>query len=174
MLERPQPSEYLAYYATYITKVPDDGDVLELLGAQEAEIRRLAAACSADQEEHRYAPGKWSVREVMGHLIDAERIFGHRAFRIGRGDETPLPGFDENRYIADSDYHSRPLASLVDELGLAREANLALFRNLPQEAWQRIGTANGHPVSVRALAFILAGHTNHHLAILGERYGVAA
>ncbi len=173
MVERPETSEYATFYAGYISKVPD-GDVLQLLTEQESEVRRLAGACSAEQEEHRYAPGKWSVREVMGHLIDAERIFGQRAFRIGRGDETPLPGFDENQYIVASNYHELPLATLVDELGLVRKANLALFRNLPPEAWQRVGTANGHPVSVRALAFIMAGHTNHHLGILRERYGVSS
>jgi hypothetical protein len=173
MVERPEASEYATFYAGYISKVPE-GDVLEMLGDQESLFRRLPNSCSPDREVYRYADGKWSVREVVGHLIDAERVFGHRAFRIGRGDETPLPGFDEQKYIAGSDYHARPLASLADELAAVRATNLTLFRHLPPAAWTRVGTANTHPVSVRALAFILAGHTNHHLGFLGERYGVNA
>ncbi len=173
MLARPEPSEYATFYAGYISKVPE-GDVLALMSDQESRLRRLPNSCTPEQELHRYAPEKWSVRELVGHLIDGERIFGYRAFRIGRGDETPLAGFDENQYIAASDYHSRPLASLADELAAVRATNLTLFRHLPPAAWTRVGTANTHPVSVRALAFILVGHTNHHLAILAERYGVNA
>lgn len=173
MLTKPDASEYATFYGGYISKVPE-GDVLGLLAEQEGRLRRLPSSCTPDQEVHRYAPEKWSVREVVGHLLDGERIFGYRAFRIGRGDQTPLPGFDEGLYVANSDYHSRPLASLADELAAIRATNLTLFRHLPDEAWPRIGTANGQPVSVRALAFIMAGHTNHHFGILVERYGVNA
>jgi DinB superfamily len=171
MIEKPSESEYAPFYAGYIARIPAE-DVLEILSRQTTELRGLAAAASPDREVFRYAPGKWSVREVFGHLIDGERVFGHRAFRIGRGDQTPLPGFEENQYVAASGYHDRDLASLVEEFALVRAANLAIFHNLAGDAWRRLGTANNHPVSVRALAFIMAGHVNHHLTILGERYGL--
>lgn len=172
MIERPNETEFAPFYAGYISKVPE-GDVLELLREQKDRILRLAEAAGPEQEVFRYAPGKWSVREVFGHLTDAERVFGYRAFRFGRADETPLSGFDENHYIAHSAYHSRPLASLAEELALARAINLVTFEHLAAEDWLRTGTANGFPVSVRALAFILVGHMSHHLGILRERYGVA-
>jgi len=171
MIEKPSESEYAPFYAGYIARIPAE-DVLEILGRQSTELRELADAASPDQEVFRYAPGKWSVREVFGHLIDGERIFGHRVFRIGRGDQTPLPGFDENHYVAASGYHDRDLASLAEEFALVRAANLAVLHSLSGEDWSRLGTANNYPVSVRALAFIMAGHVNHHLAILGERYGL--
>ena len=171
MIEKPSESEYAPFYAGYIARIPAE-DVLEILGRQTAELRELAAAASPDQEVYRYAPGKWSVREVFGHLIDGERVFGHRAFRFGRGDQTPLPGFEENQYVAASGYHDRDLSSLVEEFALVRAGNLAIFRSLAGDAWSRFGTANNYAVSVRALAFIMAGHVNHHLAILSERYGV--
>ncbi|HEX6900634.1 MAG TPA: DinB family protein [Thermoanaerobaculia bacterium] len=171
MIEKPSESEYAPFYAGYISRIPAE-DVLEILENQSAELRKLADAASPDEEVFRYAPGKWSVREVFGHLIDGERVFGHRAFRIGRGDQTPLPGFDENHYVAASGYHGRTLSSLAAEFALVRAANLTILHSLSGEDWRRLGTANNHPVSVRALAFIMAGHVNHHLAILGERYGL--
>lgn len=173
MIDKPNPSEYAPFYAGYISEVPA-GDVLELLERQITRLRHLAAAASPAQEVFRYAPEKWSVREVFGHLIDGERVFGYRAFRIGRGDETPLAGFDENHYVSRSGYDSRQLASLADEFALVRAANLAVFQSLSENDWHRLGTANGHPVSVRALAFIMVGHLNHHLAILRDRYGLEA
>lgn len=171
MIEKPNESEYAPFYAGYIAKVPA-ADVLENLERQGSEVRGLAAGVPPEREGFRYAPGKWSVREVFGHLIDGERVFGYRAFRIGRGDQTPLAGFDENEYVAASGYDDRSLASLAEEFALVRAANLAVFHSLSADAWRRLGTANGHPVSVRALAFIMAGHVNHHLALLGERYGL--
>ena len=171
MIEKPNESEYAPFYAGYIARIPAV-DVLEILESQSSELWRLAAAATPEREVFRYAPGKWSVREVFGHLIDGERVFGYRAFRIGRGDQTPLSGFDENEYVAASDYHLRGLQSLAEEFALVRAANLAVFHSLAGDGWRRLGTANGHPVSVRALAFIMAGHVNHHLALLGERYGL--
>jgi len=171
MIERPGESEYAPFYAGYIAKIADV-DVLDLLERQSGHLRALASAASPEQQQFRYAPGKWSVREVFGHLIDGERIFGYRAFRIGRGDQTPLPGFDENEYVAASGYDHRDLASLVEELALVRAANLTVLKNLSEEDWRRIGTANGYPISVRALAFIMAGHVEHHVALLSERYGL--
>jgi hypothetical protein len=171
MTQRPTADEYAPFYAGYIGKVTED-DVLPVLAEQPAILRRLAAAVPPERETYRYAPGKWSVREVAGHLGDVERVFGYRAWRISRGDTTPLSGFDENRYVEASNYGERPLAELVEELATLRQANLALLRSLPPEAWPRLGTANNNPISVRALAYIMAGHVRHHLDVLRERYGV--
>ncbi|HWM90570.1 MAG TPA: DinB family protein [Thermoanaerobaculia bacterium] len=171
MIERPEPGEYAEFYAGYIAGLPP-GDVLEILELQKDQLRHLAATVPADQETFRYAPGKWSLREIAGHLIDAERVFSYRALCISRGDETPLPGFDENFYVARSNFDSRTLSSLIEELTLLRSANLLLFRALAPEDLARLGTANSYPVSVRALAFILAGHLDHHFRVLRERYGI--
>ncbi|MES1243103.1 MAG: DinB family protein [Acidobacteriota bacterium] len=172
MIERPAASEYASFYAGYISSLPD-GDILDILEKQTSELRQLAAATPADRETFRYADGKWSVREVVGHMIDGERVFSYRTLRFSRGDQTPLPGFEENQYVAASGFDRRPLASLVDELVLLRQANLGMLRALAPEAWTRTGTANNHPISVRALAFIMAGHVRHHLNILRDRYGVS-
>lgn len=171
MMERPGESEYAPFYAGYIAKIADV-DVLDLLESQSGRLHALASAASPEQQQFRYAPGKWSVREVVGHLIDGERVFGYRAFCIGRGDQTPLPSFDENEYVAASEYHERDLTVLAHEFALVRAANLMVFRGLSKKERRRIGTANGYPVSVRALAFIMAGHVEHHVGLLGERYGL--
>ncbi|HVS01365.1 MAG TPA: DinB family protein [Thermoanaerobaculia bacterium] len=170
--QRPTEAELAPFYAAYVARVPA-GDVVALLDGQRGVLRDLAAAVPAELEGHRYAPGKWSVREVFGHLIDAERVFGYRAFRIGRGDETPLEGFDENRYVDAAGCDGRPLRELAAELVAVRQANLWLFRGLGAAAWSRRGLANDSPVSVRALAYILAGHVDHHLAVLESRYGIS-
>ncbi len=172
MIEKPNPSEYAPFYAGYIAKIPAER-LLEILERQSQDLRDLAATASPDQQLHRYAPGKWSVREVFGHLIDGERVFGYRAFRIGRGDDTPLPGFDENEYVEASSYHHQDLAALAEEFALVRAGNLAVFNSLSDDDWRHAGTANGQRISVRALAFIMAGHVVHHVGILGERYGLA-
>ena len=169
MIDRPTESEYAPFYADYVAEAPP-GDVLARLAEQVPQLRQFAAEVPAERESFRYAPGKWSIREVCGHLIDAERVFGYRAFCISRGDQTSLPGFDENSYVSASGFDARPLSTLVDEFAFAREANLLLFRHLDAAAWQHIGTANAAPVSVRALAFIIAGHAAHHLRVLRKRY----
>ena len=171
MIERPSADEYAPFYAGYITRAPA-GDVLETLARQQDRLSELAAGLTPDQERYRYAAGKWSVREVFGHLNDAERVFGYRAFCIGRGDSAALPGFDENHYVAASGYDSCALRELADEFALLRGANLANLRRLGDGDWRRSGIANGVPVSVRALAFILAGHVEHHLAGLRNNYGL--
>lgn len=169
----PDPSEYNEFYAGYVSKVPE-AEVLPVLEAQVDEIRRLAAAVPAEREGHRYAPGKWSVRQVFGHLSDAERVFGYRAACIARGDTTPLPGFDQDTYMESARFDEIPLADLADELVHLRLANLPTFRRLVPDDWDRRGTASGFPVTVRALAYVLAGHVRHHVAILDERYGLRA
>jgi hypothetical protein len=172
-VDRPTASEHAPFYERYVALVPGT-DVLGMLGRQAGELRRLAAGLDTERGELRYAPGKWSVREVLGHVRDGEREFGHRAFRFSRGDSTPLPGFDENHFVAAGAFDRRPAAAIVEELTLLREANLAMLRQLPDEAWGRVGTASGALVTVRALAFIMAGHMQHHLGVLRERYGVFA
>jgi hypothetical protein len=164
-------AEYAPFYAGYVARVPGE-DPLSVLEAQVAEIERLPAAVAEEREGYRYAPGKWSPRQVVGHLADAERIMVYRALAIARGEEGALPGFDEDRYVEHAGFDEIPLRQLADELLLVRRATLHFFRHLPEEAWSRVGTANGHPVSVRALAFILAGHLRHHWAIFAERYGI--
>jgi uncharacterized damage-inducible protein DinB len=171
MIARPAPSEYAQHYAGYVARVPE-GDVLEQLASQIAETRALLRDLPPSRAVHRYATGKWSVAEVVGHVADAERIFAYRALRFGRGDATPLAAFDENAYTPAGSFDRRTLTDLVDELTAVRHATLALFRGMPVEAFERTGVASGRTVSVRALAFIIAGHELHHAAILRERYGI--
>lgn len=169
MIPRPDASEHLPYYAKYIERVPD-GDLLQTLRIQLDDTLSLVRGLDEARGGHRYAPGKWTIREVMAHLIDAERIFAYRALRIARGDATPLPGFDENAYAEAAEAESRTLADLADELEHVRLGNLAMFRAMSDEALARLGTASGGPVSARALAWIMAGHEMHHVALLRERY----
>jgi hypothetical protein len=169
MSTRPGETEYAPFFAGYMALVPEE-DVLAVLEGQVGEL--LSLPVRSEKETYRYAPGKWSVREVVGHMADAERVFGYRAFCISRGEKASLPGFDEDAYVARSSFDTRPLRSLVEELCAARRANLPLLRAAGEEAWRQTGTANGKEVSVRALAFIMAGHVRHHLKVLRERYGV--
>ena len=169
--DRPKAAEYASSFAHYIATVPD-GNIIEWLDEQKSTLRAMAKRVTPERETFRYAPGKWTVREIFGHLADTERVFGYRLLSISRGDTTPLPGFDENRYVAASAFNTRPLWSLVDELLLVRDSNLMLMKALDDEAWRRVGTANNAVVSARALAWIIAGHVDHHLAGLRERYRV--
>jgi uncharacterized damage-inducible protein DinB len=170
-MQRPAPGEYKPYFDRYISLVDED-DILGLLERQIAEIQALLGSLSEEQSRYRYAEGKWSVRGVVDHLIDAERIFGYRALAVSRGDTHELPSFDENEYAAASDADRRDLPGLLDELAGARRSNLAMMRRFDDGAWSRIGAASGGPISPRALAFILAGHQRHHVRILRERYGL--
>jgi hypothetical protein len=169
MREKPGIEEFAPFFAGYVSLVPET-DVLPVLEDQAAEVRRQAQLFSPDRESFRYAAGKWSVREVVGHMGDAERVFGYRAFCIGRGEAANLPGFDEQQYVAHSSFGACALADLVDEFSRLRESNLLVLRRLDEAAWKRFGSANGSPVSVRALAFIMAGHVRHHLNVLSTRY----
>lgn len=167
----PLPGEYAPPYEAYVAAAAGT-DVRALL---ERQIVRLQAACAPLSEEearYRYAPSKWSIKEVIGHLGDSERVFAYRALRIGRGDATPLPGFDENAFVAGGGFDDRTLGDLLEELASVRAATLRLFDGMAADAWERRGQASGAEVSVRALAYIIAGHTEHHLRILAERYGV--
>ena len=168
-MQRPTQTEYASFYGGYVALVPET-DILGVLEPQVDDIRRLLASVSAEKETYRYAEGKWSIRQVLGHLVDAERVFGYRAFCFSRGEPAALPSFDENRYVAGARSDSVPLRELVEELALVRQANLVVLRRLDAREWAQVGTASGQPVSVRALAWVMAGHPRHHVKILRERY----
>jgi hypothetical protein len=169
---RPAEDEYSEWYAGYVARVPDGADVLALLGEQRDTTSAMLAAVPAERGKFRYAPGKWSIREVVGHLSDVERVMGYRALRIARGDATPLAGFDEDAYVPQARSDDLGLPELAAEWVAARQATIAMFGNFPAEAWTRLGSANGQGVSVRALAYIIAGHERHHVETLRTRYGV--
>lgn len=168
-MSRPDPSEYGAYYGRYISLVPD-GPIVDTLRDQMAETLGLLRALPESRADHRYAPGKWSIKEIVGHVADAERVFGYRALRIGRGDETPLPGFEQDPYVRAGGFGARSLRHLLDELEAVRRATVLLLEGFDEIAMARRGTASGMPVSVRALAYIAAGHELHHRTVLRERY----
>ena len=170
-LQRPAPTEYAPYYGRYVDRVPD-GDFRELFLDNMAALMATTASIDEDRGGFRYDPAKWSIRQMLGHLIDAERIFVYRALRFARGDATSLPGFEQDDYVAAAGSDARTLADLRNELLTLRGTTLKFFDSLPQDAWTRMGTASGHPISVRALAYIILGHTMHHLRVLAERYGV--
>jgi hypothetical protein len=168
-IPRPSPDEYAPYFGRYIDEVPS-GDVLETLQRQMAEAQALLHGIPESRALHRYAPGKWSIKEVVGHVSDTERIFTYRALCFARSERAPLPGFEEDEYVAAAGFDTRPLSDLARELGSVRVATLALFRGLSDEALLRRGTANARPYSVRAIAYIIAGHERHHARVLRERY----
>ena len=168
-IARPGTDEYDPYYGAYIGKVPD-GDLRSMLSSQLAATLALIGSIPESRGGHRYAPDKWSIKGVLGHVADSERIFSYRALRIGRGDTTPLPGFEQNDYVPMGGFDARTLRDLADELSAVRQATIHLFAHLDQAALERRGTASGKPVSVRALGYIIAGHELHHVGILKTRY----
>jgi len=167
--QRPQADEHDPYYSRYISLVPE-GDILDTLRAQITGTQELLGGLSEDQGNFRYAPGKWTIKEVVGHLSDTERVFAYRALRIARNDQTPIEGFEQDDYVRFGPFARRLLAGLVEEYGAVRQSSLCLLRALDEEAWSRRGIANKATVSVRAVAFILAGHELHHRRILNEKY----
>jgi DinB superfamily/MOSC domain len=171
-VDRPAKDEYADWYSGYVARVPDGADVLALLGEQRDTTAAMLAAVPGDRGGFRYAPGKWSVKEVLGHLCDVERIMAYRALRIARGDATPLPGFDEDAYVPQARSDDLRLPELAAEWVAARQATITMFGNFPAEAWTRRGSANGQAVSVRALAYIIAGHERHHVETLRTRYAI--
>jgi hypothetical protein len=173
MTGRPEPDEIPAHFAGYIARVTET-DPVTVCAAQIEETTALLRGLSETDALYRYAPGKWSIKEVVGHLADTERIMAYRALRIARGDQTPLPGFDENTYVPPAKFDGRPLADLIGEFRTVRAATLALLRTFDAEAWLRRGIASGKPISVRALGFVIPGHERHHVEVLRTRYGVGA
>jgi hypothetical protein len=166
---RPEPSEYAPFYANYIALVPP-GDLFAVLDAQPRAWKSLLGGLSGQQSEFRYETSKWSIKEVIGHVTDSERIFAYRALRIARADQTPLAGFEQDDYVREGDTSTRTLTDLLAEFSSVRLSTLTLFRSLSPQAWTRRGSANQKEITVRALGFIIAGHAQHHRVILEQRY----
>ncbi len=166
---RPQPWEYFEYYGLYVDKVPE-GDVLSLLDEEHRETQRLLAEIPEQRADYRYAPGKWSVKEIIGHVIDSERVFGYRALSFARGDPAALPSMEQDEWAAASNAASRPLTALAEEFAIVRKSHIALFASFDEQVWQRSGTASGFEFTVRSLPYIILGHELHHLEVLRERY----
>ena len=170
-IARPAPGEYNSYYQKYVNLVPD-GNLIDILQHQGGETVSLLRGISEEKSTFAYAPGKWTIREMLGHVTDTERVFTYRSLSFARADPSPLPSFDENVWAATSNAGLRPLEDLIDDFIAVRAATLALFRGLSAADFARGGVASGNPVTVRALAWITAGHERHHVNILRDRYGV--
>ncbi len=168
MINRPQPEEYAPYYSNYVSKVPDE-DVLVVLKRLKESSYKLFNELSDEKADFAYGEGKWTVKEVLGHMIDAERTFGYRLFAFSR-DFAELPSFDQNVYVNNGNFNSRTVQSLAAEFRSTRESNIYLIESLTDEQLDRRGIASGNPATVRALIYMLIGHELHHLNILGERY----
>ncbi|WNC12733.1 DinB family protein [Brevibacillus brevis] len=170
-MKRPTNEEHIAYYGKYVNLVPE-GDLLLQLSRQMEETVQMLSGLTEEQENYRYAPGKWSVKEVLGHLIDTERIMSYRLLRIARGDQTPLAGYDDEAYVAEGEFSSRRMSELLDEYKAVRQSTIAMFKGVPARAWERTGVANNSHCSARALAYIIAGHELHHGILLKDRYQI--
>lgn len=168
MITKPQPDEYNPYYDTYISKVPE-GDVVALLNQLKESSFKMFSAISDDKAKFAYGEGKWTVKEVLGHIIDTERTFAYRLFCFSR-DHVELPTMDQNIYVTNSNYNNRSIQSLAAEYRATRESNIYLIESLTDEQLNRTGVASGNVVSVRALVYMLVGHELHHLSVLKERY----
>lgn len=166
---RPEPGEYAPYYERYISLVPGN-DILNTLDAQRRQTVLLLSGRSDDDGNFRYAPDKWSATQVIGHMNDTERIFAYRALRIARGDGTPTEGFEQDDYVRNGPFANRPISDVIEDYIAVRRATLSLLRYLDEAAWLRRGVANKNEISVRALAYIIAGHELHHRRVLEEKY----
>jgi hypothetical protein len=166
---RPRAGEYAPYYEKYVSLIPE-GDILTTLERQPSAIAAILSTRNEVDGAFRYAPGKWSVKEVLGHVIDSERVFSYRALRIARNDKTPIEGFEQDDYVKYGPFSQCSLAALVEEFKSVRLATVSLFRGLDEAAWVRRGVANKNEVSVRVIAYIIAGHELHHKRILQEKY----
>lgn len=167
---RPAEGDYAPYYARYVGQLPTGTPLLEILAAQHGELQALMHGVPEERAGHRYAPGKWTIRESLLHVADTERVFAYRLLRIARGDTTPLPGFDQDAYVPISGAERRTLRSIADEQASVRAATLALLGSLDDAALDREGTASNGRVTARGLAYIIAGHERHHLTLFRERY----
>lgn len=168
-MNRPDKTEYAEYYDNYVSLMTET-NIVEALENQLTELQTLLAGIPEEKGTYAYAEGKWTIKELIGHLIDGERVFAYRALRFARADETPLAGFDQDPYIEHANFNSIKLADLTEELFLLRKANVLFFKNLSGEAWNRKGVASNAEITVRALAYIIAGHIRHHTNILRNRY----
>jgi hypothetical protein len=170
-MNRPEKSEYNEYYERYVSKVADE-DIVATLEKQPAELKSLFANVDEERGTFSYEEGKWTLKEVLSHLIDGERIFGYRMLRISRADATPIEGFEQDGYIEHSNANNRCFAELLEEFELQRRSNVLLIKNLSDDATRRIGNASGFDISVRGLVYIMAGHVRHHQAILKDKYAI--
>lgn len=168
-MPRPERNEYAPFYEGYVSSIPED-DIAGVLAGQPSELETVISGLPEEKGTFAYADGKWTIKELLGHIIDGERVFGYRLHRISHGDTTPLAGFDQDIYVTNGRSHQRTFADLLDEFVSLRRANLCLIRSLRNEDWDLAGTASDAQVTVRALAFIMAGHLRHHLRIMRERY----
>lgn len=166
----PEPSEYKPYFAGYIGKASQHADPIQALQEQHKELLEFFGPLDESKLLHRYAPGKWSIKEVFGHIIDTERVMSYRLLRVARGDETVLPSFDENLFVANAGFDQQSWSALLHEFSFVRRATVLLLQGLPEEAWMRRGVYADNPTTVRALAYILIGHPAHHCDIVRERY----
>lgn len=166
---KPAPTEHAPEFSKYVTLVAE-GDIIQTLEQQIENSLSLLRTIPSDKANFRYAPDKWSVKELLGHLIDSERIFSYRALCFARNDQTPLPGYEQNDYVREGNFDSRNLADMAEEFATVRRATIQLFRPLNETEWLRHGKANENDVSVRALAYIIAGHELHHMGVLRSRY----
>ena len=171
-MTRPIEGEYAPSHAGYVALVEEEEDILSAMEQQSSAMQKVLASLDETKSAMRYAAGKWSVREVIGHIVDAERVFGYRALAVARGETQPLPGFDENEYVANASFDDWRLGDLAELYALTRRANIVFFQNIRPDVWSRRGTASDAPVSVRGLAYVIVGHERHHLNVLRERYGV--
>jgi hypothetical protein len=166
----PQPGEYNPSFAGYVDKARAVREPIQKLTEQSQEVLSLLRPLDASKQLYRYAPGKWSIQEMLGHIIDTERVFAYRALRVARADQTPLPGFEQDPYVAAAEIERCDWSELLEEFEHVRRSSILMLRHLPAAAWTRMGTASDAPISVRALAYIMIGHVEHHLGILRERY----
>ena len=168
-MRRPENSEYAPFYEGYVSSIHET-DILSVLHEQPKELTGLIAGMPEHRGSFAYAPGKWTIKELLGHIIDGERVFGYRAHRISHGDQTPLPGFDQEIYVRNGRSGDRTFADMLDEFDALRNANLAMARHFSEADLDRTGVASDASVTVRALLFVMAGHVRHHQRILTERY----
>ncbi|MEO6522554.1 MAG: DinB family protein [Mucilaginibacter sp.] len=170
-MAKPQPGDYVPYHQIYIGKV-GDGNIVDILQSQQQSTYEFLKSIPADKAQYAYADGKWTVKQCIGHMTDTERVMAYRALRFARNDNTALPGFDQDDYVANSRHNNFELADLIEEFRLTREANMYFFKSLNAEEKQRFGLASGNRVTVNALLYIIAGHELHHIQIFKERYGL--
>jgi DinB superfamily len=166
---RPEKSEYAPYYEGYVSSIKES-EVVAVLRGQIDEIESTAKNIPESIGDYAYETGKWTIKQLLGHLIDGERVFAYRALRFSRRDNAPLEGFDQDPYVLNGNFESRTVADLVEELILLRKANCIFFGALPTDAWDIVGVASNAEVSVRGIAYIMAGHVRHHLTVLNTRY----
>ena len=165
-----QPNEYAGFYEGYVQQVSEEYTLIEELEISVHRFIKFVQHLPMDKFDYRYAEGKWTIKDIIQHLIDAERIFAYRALRFARRDQTPLPGFEEDDYVVAAQGPKRALQDLLTEFLIVRQSTMALFKTFDQETLQQLGTASGHPMSVRALGFVIIGHQNHHMRVFEERY----